>query len=234
MIRKTLYILFVLALPLISLGQEERKENRKALKNYNEGMYDEAILDLQKALKENPESMELYNNLGHAEYRNESYENAAKNYMKPAESGAISSADQFYNLGNAMLQSGEYDKSIQAYKQALKTDPGHFNSKYNMSLARAIKKRMEQQQQQQQKDQQDKDDKDKDKEDQKDQQQKDKEEKQEDDQQQQEQQEQQQKQELSKEDAERILRALQEKDKELQEKKKKEQKAQQQQPDKDW
>ncbi|MFP4663769.1 MAG: tetratricopeptide repeat protein [Bacteroidales bacterium] len=233
MIRKTLYILFVLALPLISLGQEERKENRKALKNYNEGMYDEAILDLQKALKENPESMELYNNLGHAEYRNENYENAAKNYMKPAESGAISSADQFYNLGNAMLQSGEYDKSIQAYKQALKTDPGHFNSKYNMSLARAIKKRMEQQQQQkqQQKDQQDKDDKDQ--QDQKDQQQKDKdkEEKQQDDQQQQ---EQQQKQELSKEDAERILRALQEKDKELQEKKKKEQKAQQQQPDKDW
>jgi tetratricopeptide (TPR) repeat protein len=230
MIKKGFTILCLLCLPFALMAQEERHLNRKGVDAYEDKEYKDAILDWQKAIKANPDTPALYENLGHGHYRNENYEEAVKNYMKPSEAGAMNSADQFYNLGNALLQSGEYDKSIEAYKQALRSKPDHYNSKYNMSLARAIKKRMQQQQKQQQQ-QQDKDkNQDKDKE----QQQKQQQQQQNKDQKEQ-QQQQQQKQKLSKEDAERILNALEKKDQELQEEKKKKlQEAQPYEPDKDW
>ena len=231
MMKKGFAILCFLCLPFVLMAQEERSLNRKGVDAYQDNEYTDAILDWQKAIKSNPDTPGLFENLGHGHYKNENYEEAVKNYMKPSQAGAMNSADQYYNLGNAMLQAGEYDKSIEAYKQALRTNPDHYNSKYNMSLARAIKKRMQQQQkqkQQQKKDKkQDKDNNDKQK---KQKQQQDNKNEQEQDQQQQ-----QQSQQLSKEDAERILNALEKKDQELQEeKKKKVQEAQQYTPDKDW
>ncbi|MEA3448888.1 MAG: tetratricopeptide repeat protein [Bacteroidota bacterium] len=231
MIKRILYMVVIFLIPVTMVAQEERKYNRKAIEAYKEKNYDDAVLNEQKAIEKNVSDTKLYENLGHAEFRNENYENAVKAYMKPSETNALSTSKQYYNLGNALLQSGEYDKSIKAYKNALRADPDHYNSKYNMSLARTVKQKMQQQQQQNKQDQDKKQNQDKKKQ----QEQKDKKQDKQDKQKQQQQQQQQKKQEMSKEDAERLLRALEKKEEDLQEEKKdKIKKAIQAQPDKDW
>lgn len=241
MMKRFAYIIMVIFLiPVSLIAQEERVYNRKAIKAYKEKKYNEAIMNAQKAIEKAPDNHKLHENLGHAEFRNENYENAVEAYMKPSETGELSTSGQYYNLGNGLLQSGEYDKSIEAYKKALRADPGHYNSKYNMSLARTAKQNMQQQQQQKQggedqdKDQEEKDEnkeQDQDKQDQK----KDDGDKDQNKEQQQKNKEQQQNQEMSKKDAERLLKALEKREEDIQEDKKdKVKKAIQSQPDKDW
>ncbi len=233
MMKSVVHSALILLIPVAMFAQEERADNRKALKAYEEENYDETILNLQKAIEKNPSDTKLYKNLGHAEFRNENYENAVEAYMKPSETGALSTSGQYYNLGNALLQSGKYDKSIKAYKNALRANSDHYNSKYNMSLARTVKQKL-QQQQKQQKDKKNKDKQKQDKQKQKQKKNQNKDQKQKKKQQQQ-QKQQQQKQKMSKEDAERLLQALEKKEDDLQEKKKdKIKKAIQSKPDKDW
>jgi hypothetical protein len=175
-------------------------------------------------------------------------------------------ARAYHNIGNSLLMQKKLDESIEAYKEALRNNPKDLDSKYNLLYAMNLKKQQQQQQknQDQNKDQnkdKDKDknkdqgkdkDKDKDKQDQnkdqnkdqqdqnknKDQQNKDQQNKdqQKQNQDQQQQQQQQQPQKISKENAERLLQALQNDEEKIQEKVKKAQaaKAQQRQTDKDW
>ena len=149
---KTKIILLIILLGLGSslLAQTDRKFNRKAYKAMEDGNYNEAILNYQKALKENPEQLEYSNNLGHAYYRNQNYESAAESYLKYSQKPGVTRSEQFHNLGNAFLQAGNYDKSIQSYIESLKIDPESEDTKYNLSMAQAMLKQQQQQQQQQQ------------------------------------------------------------------------------------
>ena len=50
-----------------------------------------------------------------------------------------------YNLGNARMAGGDLPGAIEAYRQALRGEPGHQDAKYNLELAR---RRLEEQEQQ--------------------------------------------------------------------------------------
>jgi tetratricopeptide (TPR) repeat protein len=239
---KIRYVIVFACTVLLSVNlfaQEERKDNRKAVKAMGNSDYNNAVLNFQKAMKLNPEKSEFNNNLGHAQYRNENYEAAANNYLMYGDKTGFKKADNYYNLGNSMLQAGEYDKSIKSYIQALKMDPHDAKAKYNLSMANAMLRQQQQQQKQQQKDNKDqnkdqKKDKDKDKDkDKKQDQNKDQKNKQ--DQKQKPENQKQQEKKLSKEDAERILQALQKKEEDLQDDmNKKALKANSRKPEKDW
>ena len=72
-------------------------------------------------------------------------------------------AKAFHNMGNAYLKGQEYEKSIEAYKRALRENPDDMDTKYNLAYAQS---KLKQQQQQQNQDQQDKDQENKDQKDQ--------------------------------------------------------------------
>ena len=163
---KIILLIILLGLGTSLLSQTDRKFNRKAYKAMEDGNYNEAILNYQKALKENPEQLEYSNNLGHAYYRNQNYESAAESYVEYAQKPGVTRAEQFHNLGNAFLQAGNYDKSIQSYIESLKIDPESDDTKYNLSMAQAMLKQQQQQQQQQNQDQNQDQDKNQDKQDQ--------------------------------------------------------------------
>ena len=135
-----------------------------------------------------------------------------------------------YNLGNSQLMSGEVDKGIDAYKEALRKDPTDEDARYNLAYAQHLKKQQEQQQQQQDQ-QQDQDKKeDEKKEDEK----KENQDQKKDEEKEQEKQEP-KKDELSKEDAEKMLEALNKQEKDLQDKlNKKKVKAQPIKIEKNW
>ncbi len=59
-------------------------------------------------------------------YRNGQYEQAAVLFSKDP------TANGFYNTGNALALSGQIDKAIAAYEQALKLNPAHQDARFNL------------------------------------------------------------------------------------------------------
>ena len=116
----------------------------------------------------------------------------------------------YHNLGNSYLKQKEFEKSINAFKNSLKKDDKDEDTRYNLAYAQ----RMLQQQQQQQK--QDKDKKDQDKKDKE--KNKDKKDDKGKDKKDQKQEQQQQNQNISKEDAQRLLEAMNNDEKKLRDK----------------
>jgi Ca-activated chloride channel family protein len=72
-----------------------------------------------------------------AQYRSEDYANAADGFSH------FSQPDDFYNLGNALAQYGEYEAALAAYDQTLTTLPDHADALYNREI---VEKLLEEQQ----------------------------------------------------------------------------------------
>jgi len=211
-------LLFMSLLPL--QAQNERKVIREGIKAYERGDFSEAEVQFRKAGDINQESFEAEFNTGAALYGQEKYEETVKQYeplVSRAEDPA-SVAHVWHNIGNSLLEARQYAQSIEAYKNSLRLNPDDMDTKYNLAYA---KKKLQDQQQQNQ-DQQQQKNRDQQNQDQQQQQQS------QDQQQQQHNQDQQQQQQnrdqqpqplqISREDAERMLDAIQQQEKDVKEK----------------
>ncbi|MEN8156606.1 MAG: tetratricopeptide repeat protein [Bacteroidota bacterium] len=218
-------------------AQNERKEIRQGLKSYETGDFSEAEVRFRKAADINGGSFEAAFNTGASLYGQKKYDETLKQYESLVDqAGDVQSrAGVWHNMGNSLLQAQKYAESIEAYKNSLRLNPGDEDSRYNLAYAKQ-KLQEQQQQQQQNKDQQNQDQKDQQQQDkeqqnqdqkdqqEQDQQQQDKEQQQQDkEQQNQDQKEQQDKEQpqprqISKEDAERLLGAIQQQEKDVKEK----------------
>jgi tetratricopeptide (TPR) repeat protein len=187
------------------LSQSDKKLIRDGNKLFEQKKFSDAEVAYKKSLNKNQKSYEGNFNLGDAYYKQGKYDEAAKQFqdLNSQKSSDKNQSAALHNLGNTMLQNKKYEESIEAYKQALKANPKDDDTRYNLAYAQSM---LRQQQQQQQQQNQDKDKKDDKKDQQQNQQQQQQEQKKEEQKQQQKQQ--QQKKEISKEDAERILQAL--------------------------
>ncbi|MBC7381584.1 MAG: tetratricopeptide repeat protein [Bacteroidia bacterium] len=202
----------------IALAQAERSLARNGNKLYNDKAYSEAELKYKEALQKNANLKQAGYNLGNALYRQKKYDEAIKQYTDITASKELlksEKAQAWHNLGNAYLEQKKYEESIKAYKNALKLNPADEDTRYNLAYAQAkLKKEQEEEKKQKQRG------KEKGKEKEQKEKQKGKEEdKQEmpgDEQKDKEKQSQPQRQKISKEDAEKILKALNNDEKELQ------------------
>jgi len=229
-------ILLLLGLFLFSsaslMGQAERKFIRQGNKEYKDEKFDESELLYRRALEKDKESYAGEFNLGDALYKQEKYEDAARNFkeLTEDEEDPVKLSQLYHNLGNSHLQANQLEESIEAYKDALRNNPFDEETRHNLAFAQSMLQQQQQQQQDQNQDEQDQNqdeqDQNQDQQDQ-DQEQQDQNQDQQDqnqDQQDQEQQQQQkeQQQQISKEDAARMLQALQQDEQKLQEKLQKE------------
>lgn len=200
-----------------ALAQPAQKLIREGNSLYGDGKYKEAEIDYRKALNKVPGSAKATYNLGNSLYKQQNYQESANSYLKLTQDPKNAKLSQaWHNLGNSYLQTQKYNESIDAYKKALRVNPKDEDTRYN--LAYAMAKLQEQKNKNKQ-----------DKKDQKQQQQK--------QQQQQQQQKEQQKQnsKMSKQDAERMLNALNNNEKRTMDKVKKQQAMPaNSQPEKDW
>ena len=217
-------MLACLALPSIAAAQPGRGAVDAGNRLYDEGRYEEAHEQYLEALREAPDSPIVPFNDGNALYRTEELQRAMESYRRAVESGdpAIE-AQAWYNLGNALYKQQQLEPALEAYKEALRRNPADTDAKHNFELT------LEQQQQQQESDdQQDENDEGRDQQDQQDPQQSEQEQNQEQQDQpedqeppeQQQDQPQEQQQEnaeqppppgaLSREEAERLLQAIDE------------------------
>jgi tetratricopeptide (TPR) repeat protein len=223
-------ILLGVLTPLPGFCQNNRTELKSGNKNYESNRYSDAETHYRKAVEVDSKSFGGNYNLGNSIYKQDRAAEAEKQFR---ESGQYAKTPEqksksLHNLGNSLLKQQKYQEAIDAYKQSLRLNPSDADTRYNLAYAQS--KLQAQQQNQQNKDQQ-KQDEDK-KEGQKDKQNPDGKDKQENKNQEQQQndkegQDNKEKQQgtnanqdkrLIKEEAERMLKALQNDEKELQKK----------------
>jgi len=223
-------LLIILAAVSISASaQNERRFIREGNDFYENEKFVESEVEYRKALEKKPESFEGRFNLGDALFKQEKVDEAIEQFQALTNSTDDKQqlSEIYHNIGNGFFAKQELEKSIEAYKEALRNDPLDDESRYNLIVAQ----KMLQQQQEQEQEQ------DEEKEEQEQEQQQEQDQQEQKEQQQQDQQEQQQQQEeqgISKENAERILQSLDEDEKKLQEKLRKAEQSQQKQIDKNW
>ena len=225
-------------------SQKERKDIRKGNELYQKALGDSGYVDTlrmqkaelyyRKALDKDINSYEGGFNLGASLFKEKKYSLAADQYKILASTGKEKSelASVYHNLGNSLFMDGKLQECIEAYKSSLRNNPNDTATKYNLAAAQKLLQDAKNNPQQNQ-DQQDQQDQEKQDQQQQDQQQQDQQKDQQEKQDQQQAKEDEKKEDgeekqmqkpdqISKEDAERLLQAIQQDEKELQEKLKKE------------
>ena len=189
---------FVLATYAADVGGLMRQGNSL----YSRGKYDEALSRYQMAEVLEPDATAIHFNLGNALFRLGRYQDAARELeLVMIDKKPERRANAMYNMGNVAFKTGQLDPAIKAYAGALAINPNDKQAKQNLEFC--LKKKQEQQnqpdsskQKQQQKQQQQQNQR----------------------QQQQQQQQQQPKQGMDKNQAERVVQAVEDKEKEQQKK----------------
>jgi len=207
--RSFIIIIFSLVTAQSLFSQVEKKDMRLGNRLYGKDKFLDSEVRYRKALEKNPNSVDAMFNLGDALYKQGKHEEAAKLFnsalplVKPKEQRE-KLANTLYNLGNSLVKADKLEEGIQAYKNSLRANPKDMDAKYNLAYALNKKKKNDQKKNDQNKNQDKKDNQDKDQNKNKNDQDN--------------QQQQAPKQKISKDDAERILNALQNNESKVQEK----------------
>lgn len=234
--KKGVFTGMLVLLSAILFAQSERKFVRKGNDSYESKNYTESEIQYRKAVDEKPNYYDALYNIGDALYKQEKYQEAAKQFQTMLGNEDLSGdtkSKAYHNLGNALLKSKKYKESIEAYKNALKLNPQDMETKHNLTYAMKQLQKQEnknnqnqQKQQQQNKENQDQNKKNQDQK-KNDQQQNNQQKKQNQNQDQKDKQnkpnpqQQKQQKQISREDAKRLLQALENDEKQLQKKLKK-------------
>lgn len=246
--RKAIVLLLIILGGLTAFAQHERRFIRQGNDAYEQGNYGNAQVAYEKALNKKAESFKAQFNQADALYKNQEYEKAAGQFGQLAArtNNTGLKAKAYHNLGNAHLKNKKIDKSIQAYKNALRLNPNDGETRYNLAYAQRLKQQQQQKKEQKNKNKQNKQDKQQNKnqqnkqnqQKQKQQQDKQKQQQQAQDKksQQQQQQGKQQQRQISRDEAERLLKMLESEEKKVQQrvKKQKAKKAKSSESEKEW
>ncbi len=147
--------LFLLLLTAFVNAQEEViKKKEKALKasvdltweankELSENEFIKAEADYRRAISKSDENVVAPYNLGTAYYKKESLEEAFGRFKQVGElaSGKPEKHKAFHNMGNVFMKNEEYDKAVEAYKEALRNDPTDEETRYNLALAKELAKK---------------------------------------------------------------------------------------------
>ena len=228
---KQLAIIILFLLPVSALLAQQKSYIHKGNELYQQQKYKEAEESYRKAIGQNPADQQGQGitgsfNLGDALFKQKKYADAAEQFNQLAGASANNktvTAAAYHNLGNSLLDNKKLEESIDAYKKSLLNNPGDDETRYNLAYAQEKLKQQQQQdkknqdKQNQDKKNQDKQNQDKNKPDKKNQD-KQNQDKQNQNQDKKDQQNGQQPDKISKEDAQRMLDALNNNEKQTQDK----------------
>ena len=152
-------ILLISLLTTFSLSAQKavRKNIRKGNKSYNEQKYEQAVNHYEEALKINPNALEPNFNLGNTYYRQNEWDKSIEqqnHYLLLEKENPQKLASGWHNIGNALLHKKDLEKSMEAYKTALRINPQDDETRYNLAVVQKMIKDNEQEEDQE--DQQDK------------------------------------------------------------------------------
>ena len=154
----------------------ERRHIAEGNKQYNNKRYAEAEAEYNKALQQNSKSEKAIFNLASALLRQASPGESGKELMEKAqqmfqsllspESDKSIGQRAAYDLGNMAYNTENYDQAINFYKEALRRDPSDDKARQNLRMAQLKKKEQDQNKDQNKDQNQDQQDQNKDQQDQ--------------------------------------------------------------------
>jgi Ca-activated chloride channel family protein len=165
---RILVLSILVCISIISKGQKNEYDHiSTGNKLYKDSSFVEARTEYQEAYKLNGNSFEAVFNLGNALYKQDSLEAAAHQFRLAStmSDDKLKQAEAFHNLGNTYLKQKDYQKSIDAYKDALRRNSKDEDTRYNLSYARKMLDNQEQNKDDQNKDDQENKDQDQNKDD---------------------------------------------------------------------
>ena len=144
-------LLLCALLSTAGVPREAATRNRDGTRAFADKRYDEAVQKYTEALTEAPESGGISYNLGNALYRGQRLEDAAGALTRAAQTEDRELRHRsLHNLGNTFFRMGKLPEALQAYRQALASQPGDRDTKINYEKALRLQQQQEQQQKQQQ------------------------------------------------------------------------------------
>ncbi|MDH3223759.1 MAG: tetratricopeptide repeat protein [Gemmatimonadota bacterium] len=138
-------------------AQESRKQVEEGNRLYGEGRFGEAHERYVEALRRDPDNYLIRFNEGNALYQSQEYQRALEAYGAVTEAGVQDlDASAWYNLGNTLVQQQQLPEALEAYKQALRRNPTDRDAKHNLEVV-LERMQQDQQDQPQDQDQRDED-----------------------------------------------------------------------------
>ena len=146
-------------------AQSPRSLVTEGNKAYQQKKYSEALHHYEKAGQTKPDSPRIWFNKGDALYRQGKFTEAMDAYEQAAvlSNGAEIEAKSKFNQGNAAFREGtrqakadpskalkQVEKSVDYYRDALRTDPSLNDARHNIEVARRVIEQLRQLKQQQQ------------------------------------------------------------------------------------
>ncbi|MBR6211756.1 MAG: tetratricopeptide repeat protein, partial [Bacteroidales bacterium] len=118
----------------------ERKGVRRGNRDFRKEQWQDAEINYKKALVADSTSATADYNLANTYYRMENYSEADRYLRAGADSLAKGNhaADLFHNQGNVMLKQRNWQGAIEAYKNALRRNPGDMETKSNLAYAQKM------------------------------------------------------------------------------------------------
>ena len=145
-----LLCVFLGLVPAWGAADVDRTKVKKGVEAFQESRWDEALNHFQDALLDAPQDARLHFNVGDVLYKKQKYQEALQAFEK-----ALNTSDPqlqqkaYYNMGNAYYFLNQYQEAINAYKKALELDSDDRDAKHNLELVRAKLKEMARKQHQQ-------------------------------------------------------------------------------------
>jgi len=122
----------------VLFAQQEKKYIKKGNDLYQQQNYKDAEKNYRLSLGKKDKTVEGNFNLGDALYKQKRFDDAGKQFDKIAATSGSNKgvmAKAYHNLGNSLLESKKLEESVAAYKKSLLNNPQDDETRYNLAYA---------------------------------------------------------------------------------------------------
>lgn len=125
--------------------EKSREITWEANRELEEDRFVNAEAKYRRAISRSNENSVAPYNLGNALYNRESYTEAFGRFKQAGETAPDKSGkhNAFHNMGNVFMKNKEYEKAVEAYKEALRNNPTDEETRYNLALAKEMLKKQQ-------------------------------------------------------------------------------------------
>ena len=147
---KRLYIIICMLLVFVGCNAQTANQLiREGNKLFSSKNYAQSEILYRKAVDKDGNNAIANYNLGRSLQAQKKNEEAKKFYGNAAklEKDPVRLSSSYNNLGTILQDEQNYEKAIEAYKSALRSNPNHKNARYNLELCKRKQKQQQQNQQ---------------------------------------------------------------------------------------
>lgn len=145
MARRLYFIIYLLLVLVPAKGQTASQLTREGNRLFSSRNYAQAEVLYRKAVDKEADYAIANYNLGRSLQAQGKNDEAEKQYEKAArlEKDPVRKSSSYNNLGTILQGKKDYVKAIEAYKNALRCNPGHANARYNFELCKRQQKKQQ-------------------------------------------------------------------------------------------